>query len=79
MRLRLGPFTFGTPPQVLSSGTRIRAVGFWLARCSTRPPVDRDARVNVGPFSEGQRQYLEFHRENVLRMARGLTTGEGRR
>ena len=25
--------------------------------------------VNVGAFSEGQRRFLEFHRENVLRMA----------
>lgn len=38
--------------------------------------VDRDARVNVGAFSQGQRQYLEFHRENVLRMARGLSKDE---
>jgi putative restriction endonuclease len=44
-----------------------------------RMGVDRDARVNVGPFAEGQRQYLEFHRENVLRMARGLSKGEGKR
>lgn len=28
-----------------------------------------DRPVNVGAFSEGQRKYLEFHRENVLRMA----------
>jgi hypothetical protein len=28
--------------------------------------------VNVGTFSQGQRRYLEFHRENVLRMAQGL-------
>src|SRR6516162_6424308 len=38
-----------------------------------RMGVDRDARVNVGTFSQGQRQHLEFHRENVLRMARGLS------
>jgi len=44
-----------------------------------RMGIDRDAQVNVGAFSEGQRQYLEFHRENVLRMARGLSKGEGRR
>jgi hypothetical protein len=25
--------------------------------------------VNVGAFSEGQRRYLDFHRENVLRVA----------
>ena len=41
-----------------------------------RMGVDRDARANVGAFSEGQRRYLEFHRENVLRMARGLSRGE---
>ncbi len=36
-----------------------------------RMGIDRDARVNVGVFSQGQRQYLDFHRENILRMARG--------
>jgi hypothetical protein len=41
-----------------------------------RMGIDRDARANVGAFSEGQRRYLEFHRENVLRMARGLSRGE---
>ena len=41
-----------------------------------RMGIDRDARVNVGAFSQGQRQYLEFHCENVLRMARGLSKGE---
>ena len=40
-----------------------------------RMGIDGDARVNVGAFSQGQRQYLEFHRENVLRMARGLSKG----
>jgi hypothetical protein len=44
-----------------------------------RMGIDRDARVNVGTFSEGQRQYLEFHRENVLRMARGLAKDERQR
>ncbi|HJS90136.1 MAG TPA: HNH endonuclease [Steroidobacteraceae bacterium] len=39
-----------------------------------RMGIDREARANVGAFSEGQRRYLEFHRENVLRMARGLST-----
>jgi hypothetical protein len=34
--------------------------------------VDPDGRVNVGAFSQGQRRYLEFHRENVLRMASGI-------
>ncbi len=41
-----------------------------------RMGIDRDANVNVGAFSQGQRQYLEFHRENVLRMARGVSKGE---
>lgn len=35
-----------------------------------RMGIDDGARTNVGPFSEGQRQYLDFHRDNVLRMAR---------
>jgi putative restriction endonuclease len=35
--------------------------------------IDAERRVNVGAFSEGQRRYLDFHRENVLRMARGLS------
>jgi len=41
--------------------------------------IDRDAHANVGAFSQRQRHYLEFHRENVLRMARGLSRGQGRR
>ncbi|MGO9038669.1 MAG: HNH endonuclease [Steroidobacteraceae bacterium] len=36
-----------------------------------RMGIDRDARVNVGVFSQGQRRYLDFHSENALRMARG--------
>jgi putative restriction endonuclease len=36
-----------------------------------RMGIDHEARVNVGKFSQGQRRYLDFHRENVLRMARG--------
>jgi hypothetical protein len=36
--------------------------------------IESEGRVNVGAFSEGQRRYLDFHRENVLRMARGLAT-----
>ncbi len=35
-----------------------------------RMGIDPDRRINVGAFSEGQRRYLDFHRENVLRMAR---------
>ncbi len=38
-----------------------------------RMGIDPDARANVGAFSEGQRRFLEFHRENVLRMARGIS------
>lgn len=34
-----------------------------------RMGVPCDAPVNVGAFSQGQRQYLQFHRDNVLRMA----------
>ena len=37
-----------------------------------RMGIDVECRVNVGSFSEGQRGFLEFHRENVLRMARGI-------
>lgn len=38
-----------------------------------RMGVDPDGRVNVGAFFEGQRHFLDFHRENVLRMARGVS------
>lgn len=41
-----------------------------------RMGIDREIRANVGAFSEGQKRYLEFHRENVLRMARGLASGK---
>ncbi len=37
-----------------------------------RMGVDPGGRVDVGTFSQGQRHYLDFHRENVLRMARGV-------
>ena len=37
-----------------------------------RMGIEPEGAVNVGAFSEGQRRYLEFHRENVLRMARGV-------
>ncbi len=43
-------------------------------RSLKRMGIDPEARVNVGAFSQGQRRYLEFHRENVLRMARGVAT-----
>jgi hypothetical protein len=42
------------------------------SRSLKRMGIDTEHRVNVGGFSEGQRGYLEFHRENVLRMARGV-------
>ncbi len=38
----------------------------------TRMGLDPRAPPNVGTFSEGQRKYLEFHRENVLLMSRFL-------
>jgi hypothetical protein len=38
--------------------------------------VETEGRVNVGTFSQGQRRYLDFHRENVLRMARGVVRRE---
>jgi hypothetical protein len=41
-------------------------------RSLQRMGVDPESRVNVGAFSQGQRPYLDFHRENVLRMARGI-------
>jgi HNH endonuclease len=37
-----------------------------------RMGINPKQRVTVGAFSDGQGRYLEFHRENVLRMARGL-------
>jgi putative restriction endonuclease len=37
-----------------------------------RMGLDPQHRRNVGPFSEGQRRYLEFHRENVLLRSRFL-------
>ena len=37
-----------------------------------RMGIDPGRRMNVGAFSQGQRHYLEFHRDNVLRMARGV-------
>jgi len=41
-------------------------------RSLKRMGIDLEGRVNAGVFSLGQRRYLEFHRENVLRMARGV-------
>jgi predicted restriction endonuclease len=45
----------------------------------TRMGVDPVNGVNVGAFSQGQRRYLNFHRENVLRMARGIINVGGHR
>ena len=36
--------------------------------------IDVDHGVNVGAFSEGQRRFLDYHQENVLRMARQAGT-----
>lgn len=35
-----------------------------------RMGIDPDERLNVGAFSEGQRKYLDYHRDNVLRLAK---------
>lgn len=35
-----------------------------------RMGIQMDRTVNVGTFSTGQRQFLEYHRDNVLRMSR---------
>lgn len=39
------------------------------AKSLKRMGIDTAQKVNVGGFSEGQRKYLEFHRDNVLRIA----------
>lgn len=36
-----------------------------------RMGIDADAPPNVGAFSAGQRSFLDYHRDNVLRMRRG--------
>ena len=41
-----------------------------------RMGIDRQASVNVGAFSQGQRYLLEYHRENMLRMVRGINRVE---
>lgn len=46
-------------------------------RSLTRMGIDTRSSVNVGAFSEGQRRYLDFHRDNVLRMARGVEQLKG--
>jgi len=45
-----------------------------------RMGIDPDSRANVGAFSQGQRRYLDFHRENVLRIvsvSSNCETGSG--
>jgi hypothetical protein len=32
--------------------------------------IKPEGKVNVGVFAEGQRKFLDYHRENVLRMSR---------
>ncbi|MGH8137636.1 MAG: HNH endonuclease [Steroidobacteraceae bacterium] len=39
-----------------------------------RMGIATDRRTNVGPFSQGQRRFLEYHRDNVLRMSQGRKT-----
>jgi hypothetical protein len=34
-----------------------------------RMGIATDREINVGPFSEGQRRFLDYHRDNVLRVA----------
>jgi hypothetical protein len=31
--------------------------------------ISPERKINVGGFSEGQRKFLEYHRESVLRMS----------
>ena len=40
-----------------------------------RMGIDHQRRINVGAFSEGQRRYLDFHRENVLLRAHVTVVG----
>ena len=42
-----------------------------------RMGINAGNSINVGAFSEGQRRYLDFHRDNVLRMARGVGRPSG--
>ena len=37
-----------------------------------RMGIPTDSRVTVGAFSEGQRKFLDYHRENILRLSRRL-------
>jgi putative restriction endonuclease len=52
-----------------------RIIGPLISPAAHRPPLDRmglqhGARIDVGSFSEGQRQRLEFHRDRVFLEAR---------
>ena len=64
--------------------THIENTGQFLIVSPVADPVSLK-RVGVDPTAEQtsvpsrrERQYLEFHRENALRMARGLSRGERR-
>ncbi len=35
-----------------------------------RMGLPTEHRVKVGPFSEGQRKFLDYHRDNILRLSR---------
>ena len=41
-----------------------------------RMGITPERKLNVGAFSEGQRRFLEYHRDNVLRMS-ALRAGRG--
>ena len=40
-----------------------------------RMRIEPDRPVNVGRFSDGQKSFLEYHRNNVLLRSRYLETG----
>jgi putative restriction endonuclease len=39
-----------------------------------RMGISTDRAINVGAFSEGQRRFLDYHRDNVLRVAQWRRT-----
>ncbi len=43
-----------------------------------RMGIARDRQINVGAFSRGQRKFLEYHRDNVLRMSNVRNEGSKR-
>src|SRR5215472_14423549 len=68
--------TYSTGASLLPKHRRANRVAGRGPRITQAHGDRRNAKVNVGAFSQGQRQYLEFHRENVLRMARGVSKDE---